>query len=126
MINLAWKIKELSELDDIDRKCYRDMDSLAGKIDQNACLWQDKNAPRQLKSIRQKLTTFIKGVTRHQRTAATHILVFMISNEERRTKPYALPVQCIPYVGLSDSKVRQLANDIIQKIVDRNMKVAGN
>jgi len=78
-----------------------------------------------IKSIRQKLTTFIKGVTQHQCTAATHILVFMISNEERRTKPYALPVQCILYVGLSDSKVYQLANDVIQKI-DRNMKVAGN
>ena len=50
----------------------------------------------------------------------------MISNEERRTKPYAIPIQCIPYVGISDSKVRQLANNIIQKMVDRNMKVAGN
>ena len=126
MIILAWKIKELSELDDIGRKCYRDTDNLTCRIDRNACLWQDENIPKKLKSIRQKLITFIKGVTRHQRTAATHILVFMISNEERGTKPYAIPVQCIPYIGISDSKVCQLANNIVHKMVDRNMKVAGN
>ena len=126
LINLAWKIKELSELDDISRKCYRDMEDLARRIDENACLWQEENIPKKLKSIRQKLITFIKGVTRHQRTAATHILVFMISTEERRAKPYALPVQCIPYVGLSDSKVCQLANNIIHVMTGRNMKIAGN
>ena len=126
MIKLAWKIKELSELDDNGRKCYRDVEILTCRIDQNVCSWQDENVPKKLKSIRQTLVKFIKGVTRHQRTAATHILIFMISNEERRTKPYALPVQCIPYVALSDSKVRQLANNIIHEMTDRNMKVAGN
>jgi len=50
----------------------------------------------------------------------------MISNEERDKKPYALPVQCIPYKGLSDSMVRQLANKIIREMNARNMKVAGN
>ena len=71
------------------------------------------------------MVSFIKGVTCHQRTAATHILVFMISNEERRKKPYAIPVQCIPYKSLSDSKVRELANQIIHEMTNRKMKVAG-
>ena len=66
-----------------------------------------------LRSLRLKLTSFIKGVTRHQRTPATHVLVFMISTEDRRTKPYALPVQCIPYKGLTDAKICELANKII-------------
>ena len=54
------------------------------------------------------------------------ILVFMISSEDRRKKPYALPVQCVPYKGLSDCKVRDLANNIISEMVKRKMNVAGN
>ncbi|XP_065889311.1 uncharacterized protein [Dysidea avara] len=49
----------------------------------------------------------------------------MISTEDRRRKPYALPVQCVPYKGLSDSKVRDLANNIISEMVKRKMNVAG-
>ena len=77
------------------------------------------------KAVEQSLISFIKGIIRHQRTTATHILVFMISCKERRTKPYALPVQCIPYKGLGDMKIRKLANNVIQEMVNRNMKVAG-
>ena len=50
----------------------------------------------------------------------------MISNEERDKKLYGLPVQCIPCKGLSDLKVRELANKIIHEMNARNMKVAGN
>jgi len=67
-------------------------------------------------------TNFIKGVTRHWPTAATHVLVFMISNETKRRKPYLLPVQCIPYKGLADAKVCDLANDAIH---ERQLKIAG-
>ena len=49
----------------------------------------------------------------------------MISNEERSKRPYALPIQCIPYKGLSDAKVRDLVNKIISEMVKRKMKVAG-
>ena len=67
-----------------------------------------------------------QGVTHHQRTRATHVLVFITSNEERDKKPYALPIQCIPCKDLSDLKVHQLANKIIYEMDARNMKVAGD
>jgi len=66
---------------------------------------------------------FIKGVTRHQHTPATHVLVLVINNEEKDKKPYALSIQCISYKGLSDLMVWQLANNEMKAI---NMKVAGN
>ena len=72
-----------------------------------------------------KAADFVKEVVRHQRNSATHILVFMITPEERNKKPYALPVQCLPYKGVSDARVRKLADQIIQEMVKRNMKVAG-
>ena len=87
---------------------------------------RQENIPRILQTIRQKAITFVKDVARHQRTAATHVLVFMISSEERNKKPYALPIQCLPYKGLSDNKMRELANLIITEMVKRKMKVAGN
>ena len=37
--------------------------------------WREDNIPRQLKIIRDKTIGFITGLTRHQRTPATHILV---------------------------------------------------
>ena len=58
--------------------------------------------PSKLDSVKNAAEEFVKGVTRHQRVAATHCLVIMISPEERNKKPYAFPVQCIPYKGLKD------------------------
>ena len=107
------------------RKLHSNIDVLLMKVGENHSLWVQDNVPSQLKGIRKDLVSFIKGVTRHQRTAATHILVFMISNEERRKKPYAIPVQCLPYKGLSDLKVRELSNKLIVEMKKRKMKVAG-
>ena len=71
------------------------------------------------------LTEFVKGLSKHQRTAATHIWAILISPEEGNAKPYALPVQCIPYVGLTDNQARELVNKVIQEMVNRGMCVAG-
>lgn len=53
-------------------------------------------------------------------------MVFMISHERCDRKPYALPVPCVPYVGMSDAKIRCLANKIIEEMIKRKMKIAGS
>lgn len=125
MITLSWKVKELNDLAENVRQVYTEIKALASRMQVREGS-REENIPRILQTIRQKAISFVKGVVRHQRTAATHVLVFMISNEERNKKPYALPIQCLPYKGLSDSKVRELANHIITEMVQRKMKVAGN
>ena len=60
-----------------------------------------------------------------QRTAATHVFVFMLSTESRSRKPYSLPVQCLPIRGLRDRTVSDLLNKIILCMKERNMNVAG-
>ncbi|XP_065911420.1 uncharacterized protein [Dysidea avara] len=125
LINLSWKLKELGDLNEMGRKLHSDIDVLSAKIGEHQHSWQQDNIPSQLKEIRTNLVAFIRGITRHQRTAATHILVFMISNEERRKKPYAIPVQCLPYKGLTDGRVRELSNKLIEEMTKRKMKVAG-
>ena len=121
LITLSWKVKELTELDQNGRQLHRDTSSLINKLEEHA----EDNILSQLCSFRHKLVSFIKGVSRHQQTPATHILVFMISAEDRRRKPYALPIQCIPYVGLIDAKIRELANKIITEMVKWKMNIAG-
>ena len=54
-----------------------------------------------------------------------HTFVFMISPEQQDRKPYALPVQCIPYTSLKHGVCRQLVNNIIIEMTKRGMKVAG-
>ena len=49
----------------------------------------------------------------------------MISAEDRQRKPYALPVQRIPYKGMRDTMVSELANKIISEMVKQKMNVAG-
>lgn len=121
MINLAWKVKELSDLNDCGRGILRTVRALSDLFND----WEKENMPRRLTSLRDDLTVFVRRVTRHKRIPATHLLVFMISSEERKKKPYALPVQCLPYKGLSDAKARELANRVIGEMTRHSMKVAG-
>jgi len=96
---------------------------LASKVTED--VQTQENIRSQLTTVRTKLFAFIKGVTHHQRTPTTHVLAFMISSEDRRKKPYALPIQCIPYKGLTDAKIHQLSNNIIAEMVKRKMNNAG-
>ena len=68
---------------------------------------------------------FIRSITRHKRTAATHVLVTMISPSERNVKPYALPVSCIPYTGLAEGKARKIINMVVKEMCKHGMKVEG-
>ena len=72
-----------------------------------------------------KLSSFVKAVSRHKRTAATHVFVFMVGTVDRCHKPYSLPVQCIPYKGLPDQQARKLADAVVAEMTSRGMKVAG-
>ena len=49
----------------------------------------------------------------------------MISPIQRNQKPYALPISCIPYDSLSESKARVHVNNVVAEMEKRNMKVTG-
>ena len=84
-----------------------------------------ENYAKKLGSIRENLETSVRRLSRHKRTAATHIFVFMISAESRNKVPYALPVQCLPIASLKDKQCRELANHIVAAMAERKMRVAG-
>lgn len=125
LFKLAWDIKELEYLNSCGRQLRVNISVLTDKLKDPLLNRERENVAGKISKLRQDLRKFVKGITSHQRIAATHCLVIMISPEERSTKPYAIPIQCIPYKGLKDSEVRDIVNKVIKEMWDRDMKVAG-
>ena len=122
---LGWKVDELSKLNSLGRKILVNCKCIRERHACSDCDVLTENVPRQLTDLRSKAVSFIEGCTRMKRTAATHLLVFMISPESRNKKPYAVPVQCIPYSGMSEDTICGLANRLIAEMSARGMRVAG-
>lgn len=49
----------------------------------------------------------------------------MVSSDARDKKPYALPVQWLPYAGLKEEDIHRLISDLCNKMVSLGMKVSG-
>lgn len=85
----------------------------------------DVNVARRLSYIRETVTSLVRDLTRQKRTPATHIFVLMISSELRDIKPYALPVQCVPYHSITQQQLRQLVSRLVNEMTSRGMNIAG-
>ncbi len=124
MFALSWTVDELGRLNSDGRDMYVEVISLGALLKDDSADLIQANLARMLSALQSKCLSF-RGVSRHTRNAATHMLVTMISSSKRNKKPYALPICCIPYKGLSESAARSHINQVINKMKDRNMKVAG-
>lgn len=128
LYSLGWTVDELSRLTEQCRDLYVEVSTAIEQLEDQAMSWTTAactKASKYLFSIKTGLRELVQGVTRYKRTAATHILVTMISPCERNRKPYALPICCMPYVSLNESQARAHINLVIEEMVKRNMKVAG-
>ena len=83
------------------------------------------NTPGQLKHMQADLKKLLKNLYKKKRVAASHILVIMVSSEQRHLKPYALPVQFIPYKSLRDQHIRDLVQKLKETMVQLGLVVAG-
>lgn len=72
----------------------------------NGIICGDKKV--KLLSVKSNILSYLKGLYSKKRVAATHILVFIIADELRNCKPYAVPIRFIPYKSIRDGKLRQL------------------
>ena len=64
------------------------------------------NVRSKLASLRKDLEQYVKGLTTKRREAASHLLVFMASNEQRSANPYAIPVRALLYKSTTDNEVK--------------------
>ena len=125
LLELLWDVDALKKLEDKARALETDFSVCLDLLDLTEDQQVKENLPQKLSVLRTRLQDVIKGVFRWRRSPATHMFVLMISSELRNKKPYAVPVQCIPYAGIRESDIRQLINLLIKEMVGIGMKVAG-
>ena len=121
----AWKVEELKCLLKVNQELTVEAATLLGQFKDVDFDHQGANTSRRLAGLRKKLASFISSVSRFEQSPATHIFVFMISDERRSVKPYSLPIQCIPYHTMNDATMRRLVNDVLKEMKARGMNVAG-
>jgi hypothetical protein len=78
-----------------------------------------------LVKLKSRLQQYTKELFSKKRVAASYLLVFMISDELRNRKPYAVPVQFIPYKSLGDSQLRDLQIKLEKSMKSTGMTVVG-
>ena len=123
MFNLSWDVEELKWIFSEGRGICGDIHACIEHC--TADLFQLHNVPNKLTSIRSRLLQFVKRVEHFKRVPASHVFVLMISAEQRNRKPYAVPVQCVPYAGLKEKDIRNLVSALCRQMIQYGMKVSG-
>ena len=112
MFSLSWDIEELNRLNSEGRSLRTEISAAIDVCNPDTS--EQHNLPRKLTSIRKQLSEFIRKVTHFRQKPATHIFVLMISSTLRNQKPYALPVQCVPYAGLKELDIQRLVSALVR------------
>ena len=122
MLELLWDIDTLKRLSEKGRALLTDIAALVDIAQQSEADQARRNLPQKLLGIRHRLQEIVKGVYRFRRIPASHVFV---SSELRNKKPYAVPLQCLPYAGLKEADMRRILKLVVQEMVKHGMKVAG-
>jgi hypothetical protein len=85
----------------------------------------DGNIAKFFTEMRKGLLPYCKGVFGKQREAASHVFSFMISEEQRNIKPYAIPVRFLTYSSITDKTVRDLKRQLVDEMRKLDMLSVG-
>ena len=79
-----------------------------------------------LQNVEHDALTYLTNLfVKKRQPGATHVLLFLVSDERRNKKPYALPVQYIPYKSIKDQHVRDMTDAIKSKMMELDLKLVG-
>ena len=92
---LAWTVDEFERLFEMNKKLTLVVKDLVTIILKEV---KGINIPKKLSVLRKDLEEYSKGLAAKNGKAASHLLVFMISDEQRSKKPYAIPVRAMVLV----------------------------
>lgn len=121
MMELSWDLVGYEEL----QKQNKDLSQEIVSIITNFVCGQQQVVKTSMVKLRDKLLGYFKELYSKKRIAATHLMIFMISDELRNTKPYAIPVRFMPYRSITDAKLRELELQIEDAMVTVNMVAVG-
>jgi len=123
MFSLSWDIEELKSLNVEGRSIHHELLVCGEQCTPD--IFVENNVARKLTKIRERLLAFHRRTVHFRRSPASHVFVFMLSSDLRDRKPYALPVQCLPYGGLKEVDMRRLITDLCRTMVSFGMNVSG-
>lgn len=115
---LAWEVEGFSKLKEQNAKIKASIASILERIIGPAS--ERGNIPADVCVLKKELEPYIKGVHTKKREAASHLLLFMISDELRNYKPYAVPVRVVKYKSITDAKVRELKEELRKAMKEWN------
>ncbi len=121
LFSAGWTVEELQKLLKDHQEITVNLSTLQDLLETD----DTSSAARNLTNIRQQLTDFIRSLSRHKRTAASNVYVLMISSEQRRVKPYAIPIQLLPYKSINEDTMRILVRAVLKVMKSLGMKAIG-
>ena len=79
------------------------------------------NIAKQLSELKKDMSSYAKGVFWKQ----SHIFVFVISDKKRNMKSYVTAVKFFPYNSLTDRRLGELKDEIVQEMKKINIVPVG-
>ena len=119
---LAWEIDGYEKLKESNSTMTGTIEGLRKRVTGEE---QRGNLAKDLADFRRDLQSYTKGLFGKKREAASHLLVFMISDELRNFKPYAIPVRVVAYRSITDDKVQELKEELKDAMKNIGMNFVG-
>lgn len=121
LMGLAWNLVGFEGLQTLSSELMSNIKLLVENL--QAPKSREKNEMKELKLLKQKLLEYTKQLYTKKRTAASHLMVFMIADESRNMKPYAVPVRVLPYASIKDEQLRELSDHLRMTMVGMGLVV---
>ena len=78
-----------------------------------------------IRNLERSIMQYYKDFYSKKRSPASHLLVFMLADELRNVKPYAVPIQFLPIKSITDDQIRQLEHEIEALMKTNEMVTVG-
>lgn len=120
---LAWDVEGYSKLIEKNMSITDSISDILARI--NGPVHERGNIQADVSALKKELEPYVKGVTTKKREAASHLLLFMISDELRNFKPYAVPVRVIKYKSITDAMLREFKEELRKAMKECGMTTVG-
>ena len=120
---LAWEMEGFSKLLEKSNNIQTDVGNILERID--GPVNERGNVQADVAKLKPEIESYVKGISTKKRQAASHLLLFMISDELRNFKPYAIPVRVLKYKSITDAKIRELRDELRRIMKECGMTTVG-
>ena len=112
------------QLLDMNKRIQTDVDGTVKRID--GPVGGRGNIPANIAKLKKEIDAYVKNISsKKKRNAASHLLLFMIIDELRNYKPYAIPVRVVNYKTFTDAKLEELKEELRHAMNECGMTTVG-